>query len=107
MMNQACEPLGYAKVVLATTAAAGITSAIVTGTTTFVMPPGANLAVCVVEGSQPVRWRDDGTAPTPTSGMPMQVTVAPFEYSGDLAALQFIAQSVTATVDVSLYKTVG
>lgn len=105
MISQACTPLGFVTVVVAATAV-GFTAGIVSGTTTFVMPTGANLAVIAV-ATGAVNWRDDGAAPTPTSGMPMLVTQPPLEYSGNLSAIQFISVSGTVAVNAALYKTVG
>ena len=106
MIAQACTPQGFVTVAAVTTTALALASVTVTGTTTFVVPPAANLALIVVEGTA-VRWRDDGKAPTITSGMLMEPTQAPFEYSGDVNSIQFIAVAASATVDVSLYKIVG
>jgi hypothetical protein len=105
MISQACTPLGFVSVAVTGTAPVGFTSVIVTGTTTFVIPPTADLVLMVVEGTA-VRWRDDGSAPTPTSGFPIYPTSAagPFEYSGALANIQFTA-AAGATVDASFYKT--
>ena len=53
-----------------------------------------------------VYWRDDGTAPTGTVGMAMLTTdVQPFDYYGDLGAIQFI--SASGAISVSYYKLVG
>jgi hypothetical protein len=60
------------------------------------------VAVIIVEGAS-IRWRDDGTAPTSTVGMP----VAPgsvFIYDGDLTRIRFIQVTATATLNVSYYK---
>lgn len=106
MMNQACTPQGFLAIPLATTTAIGFGGVTVTGTTTFVIPTQANMVLLVAEGAN-VRWRDDGKVPTPTSGMLMQTSTPPFEYSGNLGQLQMIAVSGTATVDANFYKTVG
>lgn len=66
------------------------------------VPAGATIAYITVEGA-PVRWRDDGTAPTATVGTLVGVG-SQIIYSGSLAAIQFIQQSATATLDVSYYK---
>lgn len=105
MIVQACTPMGFVAVTVAATAV-GLTSVVVTGTTHFTVPSGANFAALVAESS-PVRWRDDGVAPTPSSGMIMQTSQVPFEYSGDLNAIQFISVSGTAAVSASLYKVAG
>jgi len=73
-------------------------------TTAVVLPTVATstiVQVCV-EGN-PVRYRDDGTAPTATVGI--LAGVGCFSYSGPLTAMQFIATAAgSATVDVGYYK---
>lgn len=106
MISQACTPLGFVTIAVTPTTALGFTNGIVSGTTAFVMPIEANLAVITV-GTGPCTWRDDGTAPTPTSGMPMQVSSPPLEYSGDLSAIKFIGVTGTVSVSAALYKLAG
>ena len=91
-------PLGYAQhtslgtaILLSATPAAGVA-----------LPAGARLAVISCT-AQAVRWRDDGTAPTATVGMPLAVGVQ-FTYSGDLSAIKFIEQASGAVLNVSFYK---
>jgi hypothetical protein len=66
---------------------------------------GANqkpvLALIVAE-TQGVRWRDDGTDPTSSVGMPL-ATGVPFAYDGDLSRIRFIQQSASAVLNVSYY----
>ena len=66
------------------------------------VPTGATFCVvtCETEG---IRWRDDGTPPTATVGMPLQ-NGASLSYSGDLTAIQFIQQAAGAILNVSYYK---
>lgn len=64
--------------------------------------PGPNFAFIIAE-TQAVRWRDDGTAPTATVGVPLAAGVA-FGYDGDLRKLQFIGQAGQAIVNVALYR---
>ena len=52
--------------------------------------------------SQAVRWRDDGTAPTASVGMPLAVGVA-FAYDGDLTRIRFIEQTASAKLNISYY----
>lgn len=78
----------------------------VTTVQTLTVPPGATLAIIDVE-AQAVRWRDDGVAPTATIGMPIAVSDLALVYSGNLAALQFIAQVAGGIIDVSYYKVIG
>ena len=58
-------------------------------------------ALIVCEG-QAVRWRDDGTAPTASVGMPLAVGV-PLQYDGDLNKIQFIEQTGGAKLNISYY----
>lgn len=78
-----------------------------TGLTVPVLTPeGLNgkpvLALIIAEGA-PVRWRDDGVAPTASIGMPLAVGV-PFQYDGDLTKIRFIQQSASATLNISYYS---
>lgn len=50
-----------------------------------------------------VRWRDDGTAPTASVGMPLAVGV-PLQYDGDLSKIRFIQQTAGAIINVSYYS---
>jgi hypothetical protein len=83
-------PLGYQQI----TSLAAVAS--------LTPPAGATIAFVTVEGA-PVRYRDDGTAPTTTVGMPIGIG-SQLTYSGNLAAIEFIQQSASATLDVSYYK---
>ena len=49
-----------------------------------------------------VRWRDDGTAPTSTVGMPLAVGVT-LQYDGDLSKIRFIEQVGGGIVNISYY----
>jgi len=84
-------PLGYQQ----------ITS--MSATTSLTVPIGANIAVVRTE-AQSVRWRDDGTAPTSSVGIPMLTADPPYVFSGDLAVLQFIQVTSGAILNVSYYK---
>lgn len=92
------EPLGYARydtlssaVSLSDSPAAGIAK-----------PAAARLALFVVK-DQAVRWRDDGSAPTASAGIPIEVDI-PFWYNGDLDALQFIEVTAGAELNVAYYN---
>ena len=85
-------PLGYEQITNLS-AAVGFAS----------VPTGATFAYVEVEGAN-VRWRDDGTNPTASVGMPVYAGSAPTLFSGDLAALKFIQVVATATLNVSFYK---
>jgi len=69
--------------------------------TALTVPSGATLALIVPE-TQNVRWRDDGTAPTASIGMPIFVG-ASLSYDGDLNRIRFIQQAASATLNVSYY----
>lgn len=68
----------------------------------LIVPAGALAAQITVSGAN-VRYRDDGVAPTATVGMPVFQATS-WLYSGPLTAIQFIAQSGNATLDVSYYR---
>lgn len=52
--------------------------------------------------TQGVRWRDDGTAPTSSVGMPLASGVT-LQYDGDLTKIQFIQQSASAKLNITYY----
>lgn len=72
------------------------------GARTLSLPTGALWAIIVPEGAS-VRWRDDGTVPSASIGMPLDAG-ATMVYRGALAAIQFIEQSASATLNVAYYK---
>lgn len=82
-------PLGYQQIT-------------VSALSSLTVPTGATIAYISVETAA-VRYRDDGTAPTATVGMPVAIGQQ-LTYSGNLAAIQFIAQTGTPVLDVSYYK---
>lgn len=59
------------------------------------------MAVITPEG-QNVRWRDDGTDPTASVGMPIYVGTS-FLYDGDLTRIKFINMVAGGKVNVSYY----
>lgn len=61
-----------------------------------------DFAVIVCE-TQAVRWRDDGTDPTATVGMPLAIGTY-MQYDGKLRSLKFIGQAGQAIVNVALYR---
>ncbi len=72
------------------------------GATPLNVPAGARIALLQAEG-QPIRWRDDGTAPTAAVGM--QLLVGPvLEYDGNLASIQVIQTAATGILNVAYYK---
>lgn len=85
------QPLGYQQITSLSAAA------------TLTIPTGAATAVVTPE-SQDVRWRDDGTAPTASVGMPITAGQPyTFPTATVLSALQFIEQSASAKLNVSYY----
>lgn len=56
----------------------------------------------IVAETQNVRWRDDGTNPTASVGMPLAVGV-PLQYDGDLKGIRFIEQTAGARLNISYY----
>lgn len=72
--------------------------------TALTIPTGATFATVTVE-AQGIRYRDDGTAPTGTVGMPLAAGQSQtFSGAAELAALRFILQTSGAILDVSYYK---
>lgn len=65
-------------------------------------PIGATIAVITVESAS-IRYRDDGTAPTSSTGTPV-TSGTTFQYSGPLNFIQFIAQTGSPTLDVMYYE---
>lgn len=66
------------------------------------VPTGANMAYVEAE-SQAVRYRDDGTAPTASVGMPIPSGGA-ILYVGTLSAVQIIEQTSAAKINVLFYR---
>lgn len=65
------------------------------------IPLGATLALIVPE-TQNVRWRDDGTNPTASVGMPIYIG-ASLSYDGDLNRIKFIQETASAKLNISYY----
>lgn len=87
--SEALHPLGYQQIADLTSAAA------------LTVPANANVAICIPTGD--VIWRDDGTAPTSTVGMPLQ-TMQTILYDGNLHTVRFIQSSGSAALNVSYYR---
>lgn len=83
-------PLGYQQITSLSAAAA------------LTVPTGATSAVIVAE-AQAVRYRDDGTAPTATVGIPLAVGTV-LQYTGTLSAIKFIEQTSGAKLNISYYR---
>ena len=83
-------PIGYQQIV-------GMVAA-----TNLTVPTGTSFAIIQPE-SQAVRWRDDGVAPTASVGYPLAVGAELRYDSTNFAALQFIQQAATATLNIAYY----
>jgi uncharacterized membrane protein YgdD (TMEM256/DUF423 family) len=70
--------------------------------TGLTIPPGTTLATICVEVAA-ARYRDDGGAPTASVGLPLAIGAC-MNYSGPLAALQFIAQSGSPVLTAAYYR---
>lgn len=69
--------------------------------TGLTIPSGATMALIVPE-TQAVRWRDDGTNPTASVGMPVAIGES-LNYDGDLSRIKFIEQTASAKLNISYY----
>lgn len=83
------QPLGYKQ----TTVAAS----------TGLNPPAGAVRALIRTEAKDVRWRDDGTAPTATVGMPLAIGDT-LEYTGDLSAIRFIEQAASALLNITFYE---
>lgn len=92
-------PLGYCQLVAPNTATLVSSCA---GFSTF-LANGANVMI-VRADTQAIRWRDDGTSPSATVGMPLLVADPPFLYSGTLANVSVISSTAGANVNITFYK---
>jgi len=72
-----------------------------TSATPLTVPPGSTKAL-IIPMVQTVRWRDDGTNPTASVGMPL-VPYAAVWYTGDLAAIKFIETVAGAKLNIAYY----
>lgn len=88
-------PLGYCQLT-------SLSSAVLISTCTGGIPTGAQISVIVPE-TQAVRYRDDGTAPTATVGMPLTASGS-LTYQGDLTKVQLIEQTASAKANIAFYK---
>jgi hypothetical protein len=64
---------------------------------------GTTRIAIITPETQGVRWRDDGTAPTASVGMPLAAGVT-LQYDGDLSQIQFIEQAASAKLNVTYYS---
>ncbi len=86
-------PRGYQQIVSATLA----TSQALT------VPGSATVAIMKNSGNQPIRWRDDGNAPTSTVGMTIDAGDT-FTYDGTLSAFRAIRVADGAILDIAYYS---
>lgn len=80
-----------------------ISSATLATSTSLTVPAGSLYARIENNGSAAVRWRDDGTDPTSTTGgriLPGDV----LEYDGDLAEIEVIREAAGAILDIHYYS---
>jgi hypothetical protein len=93
-------PLGYQQIT-----AADLASSVGLTLPTLPHDTQVGLAVIQAEGA-PVRWRDDGVAPTGSVGMRIysSSTVAgELQYVGDMTAIRFILESGSPLLNVTYY----
>jgi len=88
-------PLGYCQ--LTSVSASTLVSSCSGG-----IPQSTGWATLCVDTAA-IRWRDDGTAPTASVGMPIAAGQC-FYYSGTFATLRVIAQSGSPVVNISFYS---
>lgn len=82
-------PLGYQQITSLSSA------------TSLSVPAGSRIAVVVAE-TQAVRWRDHGSDPTASVGMPLATGVY-LILDGDLTSVKFIEQTSSAKLNVTYY----
>ncbi len=66
------------------------------------IPAGANVVVFEAE-AQAIRYRDDGTSPTASAGMPVAVG-ATVVYQGTISNLRVISQTAGAKLNALFYR---
>ena len=87
----------------ATSAGTGQMGLTVATATSLTIPAGTKAAQITVEGES-VRCRDDGVAPTASTGVLYPVATVLVEWMPALAGLQCIQTTATATLDVAYYR---
>jgi len=84
-----------------------LSNATLAASTALTVPSGATVAVIQNNGTQPVRWRDDGasTAPTASTGqrLPAGETLTLDTGNAGLTAARFIREADGATLDIQYY----
>jgi len=99
MIKDITSCMGYQQIVGAA-ASTGLTVPSVDPVTGLAAKPIQAVIICEGAG---IRWRDDGTAPTASVGMPIAVGTV-FVYDGDLNRLRMIQQAATSTINIGYYK---
>jgi len=66
------------------------------------LPVGTSM-IMVIPESQAVRWRDDGTDPTTSVGMPLAVGQTLIYTAKQMSKLRFIEQTASAKINVAYY----
>lgn len=94
-------PLGYAQLTVTGTAAT-LDALLAAASVPLARPPQARMMLVSVE-TNAIRWLDDGQVPTATYGQPI-AAAADVALTTNFAQLQLIAQSGSATVNVSFYR---
>lgn len=79
-------------------------SAAIASAAGLTVPSGARFAMIQNNGTQAVRWRDDGTNPTSSTGQRIAADGQYFVYDGNLSAIKFIREADGAILDISYYK---
>jgi hypothetical protein len=94
--GQPLVPLGYCQLT-------SLGSSTLLSTCSGGIPTGANVVILKAE-AQALRWRDDGTAPTSSAGMPIATADAPFVYVGQPSKLRFIEQTSGGKLNAAFYR---
>ncbi|WP_158885171.1 hypothetical protein [Rhodanobacter sp. L36] len=89
VFHAALIPLGYQQITA-------------TGTAFALTPPAGARQARIGAEAQVIRWRDDGTNPTATTGN--RITAATeIDYAGNLAAIRLITEVAGGILNVSYY----
>lgn len=94
--GQRCVPYGYQQLGSGVMTAAQSIAAV-----------GAANAILISAESQNIRIRDDGTAPTSSSGFLITTTSGPFEYTGPITSIQIIGAAAGAVANLLFYRLSG
>ncbi len=71
--------------------------------TALTVPSGAIYALVICTG-QNVRWRADGTDPTASIGMPLNVGQALWFDASSISVVEFIEQAASAVLNINYYS---